>query len=340
MSRLLPAWQSFALAVSSLFLLSLFVVPVAAQVSDSHSDGNELRYDALYGTPNAYTPTGQDNLFATTPGLEQWASRSQFTANGLVPLSFNSNVGFSPSGGNNSAEFDPQAGISWTTPVPGTPLKFTANVRAEFDRFTDESGFEFDKLRVLGRLQYVDQDNDQAYSPYISYVPRWDFTPLFDNNFVTRQDVNIGFNKVFNYDANFERVAFASSTSGDTVWSFGLTSFFQERFRTPSASSFAVVMIPSVSYVISPQWNVSGGFEIERRQFEGNNLSTQRDWFFEPISTLEFVIPSSWLGSASTFVGRPALDFQVAYERNWSNLPSDNFTIWHAGAALKLGWRF
>jgi hypothetical protein len=338
MSRPLPTWQSFALAVSSLVLLS--VTPVGAQVSDSHSDGNDARYDAMYGTPNSYTPTSQDNLFATTPGLEQQASRSQFTANGLVPLSFNTNAGFLPSGGSNTAEFDPQAGISWTTPIANSPLKFTANVRAEFDRFTADSGFEFDKLRVLGRLQYVDADNDQAYSPYVSYVPRWDFTPLFDNRFALRQDVNVGFNKVFNYDANFQRVPFGSSTSTDTVWSFGLTSFFQARFRDPAPGSFAVVAIPSVSYVISPQWNVSGGFEIERRQFDGVNLFTQRDWFFEPITTLEFVLPSAWFGSAASLVGRPALDFQIAYERNWSNLPAASYTIWHAGAGAKFGWRF
>ena len=38
--------------------------------------------------------------------------------------------------------------------------------------------------------------------------------------------------------------------------------------------------------------------------------------------------------------GRPALDFQVAYERNWSNVPASNYEVWHLGGALKLGWRF
>lgn len=326
----------------SLAFLGLFIRPLFAQLNDARNDGNEARYDALLSTPNEYTPTPQDNLFATAPGLEQQAPQSQFTANGLLPITFNSNALALPSGGPSSTEISPLAGLSWTTPVANLPLKFTANLRTEFDRFPNAPDAEFDKLATSARLQYVDPDNDQAYSPYFAYAPRVDFTPTFASEFATRHDLNFGFNKTFNFDGNFSRVAFSGSSSGDTVWSFGLTTFFQRRFRDPVPGSFAGFIIPSVSYVISPQWNLSGGFELEHRAFDSVNDFSQKDWFIEPIATLEFVIPSAWFGADrnAVILGRPSLDIQADYEKNWSNLDAANFNVWNAGVTLKLGWRF
>src|SRR5262249_44520102 len=181
---------------------------LAAQGRDQHEDANAARYDMMLGTPNVYTPSPQTNLFATAPGLEQQARRSQFTISGLVPMFFNSNAEALTTGGTNSAEFSPILGVSWSTPVFDLPVRFTANVRAEVDRFTQAPSVDFDKLAVSGRLQYVDVNNDQAWSPYFSYAPRWDFAPFYQSWLATRQDVNFGINKIFNYDANFRRVAF------------------------------------------------------------------------------------------------------------------------------------
>jgi hypothetical protein len=314
----------------------------AAQVSDQREDGNAARNDALFGTPNVNTPSPQTNLFATTPGLEQQARRSQFTITGLVPLFFNSNAEALTTGGTNSAEFSPLLGISWSTPVLDLPLRFTANVRAEVDRYTQAPTVDFDKLAVSGRLQYVDPNNDQAYSPYIAYAPRWDFAPFYKSWRATRQDLNFGVNKTFNYNASFQRVAFSGDTFAETIWSFGVTAIIQRRFRDPAPGSWAAFLVPSTTYVISPQWNLSAGVDIERRAFDSSYGFSQEDWFIEPIVTLEFVFPEAWFGSASNaaIAGRPALDFQVAYEKNWSNLPAANYSAWHAGVALKLGWRF
>src|SRR5262245_4190304 len=100
--------RRFALTALSAALLAAATAPVAAQHSDAHSDGNAARYDMMFGTPNRYGTAPLDNVFATTPGLEQQARRSQFTINGLVPIFYNSNADLTPvSGpaGTNSAEF-------------------------------------------------------------------------------------------------------------------------------------------------------------------------------------------------------------------------------------------
>lgn len=39
---------------------------------------------------------------------------------------------------------------------------------------------------MSGRLQYIDPGNDQAYSPYLVYAPRFDFDPFFRERFDTR----------------------------------------------------------------------------------------------------------------------------------------------------------
>ena len=101
--------------------------------------------------------------------------------------------------------------------------------------------------------------------------------------------------------------------------------------------------IPSATYVITQQWNLSLGLEFMRRSFDSYMGSpVEEDWLLQPIATLEYVLPSAWFGSerTATMLGRPALDFQMAYERNWSTVPLFDFSAWNVGAALKLGWRF
>jgi hypothetical protein len=331
--------------------LAVVVSPAAAQHSDAHSDGDSARIDAMFGTPDRYGTTPQDNIFATTPGLEQQARRSQFTINGLLPMFYNSNANLAPANGPagiNSAEFSPILGASWSTPVFDLPLRFTANARAEVDRFTQApaqasvSVAEFDKIALSGRLQYIDSTNDQNFSPYFVYAPRFDFDPFFRERFATRQDLNLGVNKAYNFNGSFQRVAFSANTLADTVWSLGVTAFAQRRFRDPEPSSWAFFLIPSVTYVINEQWNVSLGAELTFRTFDPYLGFTENEWFLEPIATLEFVLPSAWFGSDrnATLFGRPAIDLQMAREQNWSNIAAFTYGAMHVGAALKLGWRF
>jgi hypothetical protein len=324
--------------------LAALAAPVAAQVGD-HDDANQARYDAMFGM-HGYTPVAQDNVFATTPGLEQQAPRSTFTFNVLAPISFTSNALSGPSGiptDQNSAVFRPVVGVSWATPVFDLPFRFTANVRAEVDRFTAVPSADFDKVAVSGRLQYVDATNDQEYSPYVAYAPRWAYAPFYQGWLQTRHDLSFGFNKAFNYDGNFRRVAFAANTLAETTWSFGVTAFVQRRFSDPPPGSWAFFVLPSATYVITEQWNVSLGLDFMRRGFDVmQGGPAEEDWLLQPIVTLEYVLPSAWFGSDrnAALIGRPALDFQVAYERNWSNVPLFDFSAWTAGAALKFGWRF
>ena len=79
-----------------------------------------------------------------------------------------------------------------------------------------------------------------------------------------------------------------------------------------------------------------------RRGFQSVGSFAREDVLLEPIFTLEYVMPEAWFGSArtATLLGRPALDFQVSYENNWSNLPAATYNIWRVGVVLKAGWNF
>jgi hypothetical protein len=173
-------------------------------------------------------------------------------------------------------------------------------------------------------------------------VPRLDFDPTFANNFATRQDLNLGIVKVFNFDGDFNRIPAASNSLSASVWSFGFSIGRQRRFRDPRPQSSALLVNPSAFYVISEQWNASLGMPITRRWFDTINGVSQRNLTWEPTGVVEYVIPGAWLGGADAarWLGNPAIDFLAGLERNWSNISGREYSQWRAGLVLKTGWRF
>lgn len=315
----------------------------SAQRSDAVSDGLDARIDAIYATPNQLTPSPYyENLFATTPGVDRQISSPRFSFNILVPAWFNSNPNAVNSGAVPALETSPVIQLGFATPVFDLPFRFSASASAEVDRFSYSQDADFDKLRFNARLQYVDPNNDQAYSPFVSYVPRMDFQPFFAREFTTRQDLNFGINKVFNFNRDFKRVAFSADSSADTAYSFGISVVGQRRFRTPEPQSTALIVTPSFSYIFNDMWNFSLAVPITHRWFDRTLGISEEDTTVEPIAVIEFVFPSEWFGGRemATKIGRPALDLQIAYEKNWSTVPGFSFDAWYIGPVLKLGWRF
>ena len=194
---------------------------------------------------------------------------------------------------------------------------------------------DFDKLAVSARLQHIDPTNDQAYSPYIS--TRRDGTSIPSTKAGSpRQDLNFGVNKTFHFDGDFRRVAFSGDTFAETKWAFGVTAAVQRRFRDPAPGSSGCLRPIDVvrsrrngTSAPASTWSAAPSTRVA--------ASIRRTGSSEPIVTLEFVLPASWFGSAANaaIVGRPAIDVQVAYEKNWSNLGAANYEVWHVGAALK-----
>jgi len=338
--------RQFALSTVVASLCALLPAPLFAQVADrldAQSDAEDARNDALLATPNLATPEPLSNFYSTAPGLEQQAPAPQWRFNLLAPFGYNSNPEELNHGGTQTLETSPFGNLSWAAPVAGLPLRVTASVNSESDRYFRASDADLDKFGASGRLQYVDPANDQAFSPYLAIAPRWDYLPTFSAQISARQNFNLGFNKRFNFDGSFAPVPIAGDTSASTVWSFGLTAFVQRRLREPQLSSSALFVIPSVSYAISKNWNASLAVEFLGRWFDANSAgASRRDSEAIPVGTVEYVFPASVFGSerVANMLGRPALDFQGSYQKVWSNSPGAGFDQWTASATIKMGWRF
>jgi hypothetical protein len=306
--------------------------------SDASSDAQDALRDALLAVPNRSTPVPDSNQYATAPGVEQAAPSLRLNANILAPLYFNSNAPALGSGGSSSLEGTPVVLGSVSMPAFEQHLRLSAAVSAETDRYASARA-DFDKLRINVRAQYTNPTDDQALLPFLAYVPRLDFTPTFAREFATRQDVNLGINKTFNYAADFTRVPIGGNSAADAVWSFGVSALVQHRFREPPPASNAVGVYPSASYSVSPQWGFLATVGMTQRWFDQIGGFSQRSFLLEPAGTLEYVMPDAWFGGNAALFGRPALDLQVAFERNWSNLSPFTASVWFVGFAFKFGWR-
>jgi len=316
-----------------------------AQTANSNAGlegGQDNLFDAILATPQQKTPVLPDNVFATAPGLEQPARAPQFTLNALAPALFNSNAQFLSSGGSKAFEGSPLIRFGWASQLFDTPIRISGVASFETERFVNGPGAAIDYIRPSARAQYTNPQDDQDFSPYLSYVPRLDFDPTFANNFATRQDVSFGIDKVFNFDGAFNRLPPASSSSSATVWSFGFNIGAQQRFRDPSPQSHAFFFNPSVAYVISETWNASFDMAITRRWFETIGGVSQRNLTWEPTGVVEYVIPAEWLGGSdgTRWRGNPAIDFVAGLERNWSNISGREYSQWQVGVVFKTGWRF
>jgi hypothetical protein len=117
------------------------------------------------------------------PGLEQPARIPQFTVNALAPALFNSNAQFLRSGGSNVFEGSPLIRLGWASQLFDTPIRISGAASFETERFVNGPGAAIDYIRPSARAQYTNPQDDQDFSPYLSYVPRLDFAPTFANNF-------------------------------------------------------------------------------------------------------------------------------------------------------------
>jgi len=332
----------FAAVLLSTAIRAGFAMAQTANSNAGLEGGQDNLFDAILATPQQKTPVLPDNVFATAPGLEQPARAPQFALNALAPALFNSNAQFLSSGGSKAFEGSPLIRFGWASQLFDTPIRISGVASFETERFVNGPGAAIDYIRPSARAQYTNPQDDQDFSPYLSYVPRLDFDPTFANNFATRQDVSFGIDKVFNFDGAFNRLPPASSSSSATVWSFGFNIGAQQRFRDPSPQSHAFFFNPSVAYVISETWNASFDMAITRRWFETIGGVSQRNLTWEPTGVVEYVIPAEWLGGSdgTRWRGNPAIDFVAGLERNWSNISGREYSQWQVGVVFKTGWRF
>jgi hypothetical protein len=199
--------------VAAVALLASAPTPLFAQAGqrlDAGDDAQDARTDAALAMPNSSGTAPLANLYSTSPGLEGQIPAAQFRANFLLPLGWNSNPFEVSHGGPQSWEISPFGDVSVAAPI-GPLFRFTATGFGDVDRYFSASNADLDRLGGSLRLQYVDPNNDQAFSTYVAFAPRWEFAPTFSDQISARQDINVGFNKRFNFDGSFQPVPIAAT---------------------------------------------------------------------------------------------------------------------------------
>jgi hypothetical protein len=333
---------AFAAALLALAILPRPLFAQTAERLDAQSDAQDARTDAMLAMPGLAATEPLSNLYSTAPGLEQQIPAAQARANLILPLGYNSNAEEASDGGTRTGEFSPIGNLSLAGPI-GAPFRFTATGFGDIERYFQAPDSDLDKIGGSARLQYVDPGNDQGFSPYVAFAPRWEYAPTFSDLLSARQDFNIGFNQRFNFDGSFQRAAISADSSASTMWSLGLTVFAQRRLRAPQLSSDALFVIPSLSYAMSPDLSASLAVELLGRWFERAGAGgARRNLQALPVGTVEYAIPGSFLGGERmrAILGRPALDFQLSRQKVWSTSPSASFDQWEGVVALRTGWRF
>ena len=157
----------------------------------------------------------------------------------------------------------------------------------------------------------------------------------------TRQELNVGVNKTFNYDADFRRVPSPATRRPRPV---------VVRHDGHSSSGGSAIRAVVVGLLRDPVGHLRHLRELEcQPRHRGHAprvrfLSGRRRSGLVPRADRDARIRAAErvvrLRRNAALLGRPAIDFQMAYERNWSNSPTFDYSAWHVGAALKLGWRF
>jgi hypothetical protein len=339
-------------------LLLLTALPAVGQ------DGT--RADIQQARADAAASTGRGSLVSRYAFASADAGTGPdlgLTLNGLWPIYYNSNAEAIPSGGTKTAETNPEFRLSWAKQLQQMPIKLTALVDANSDRYARSNGADGDLTYGKFRAQYITGNNDQEFEPFVNYGPKSAFTPTFEAGTTATHDFTIGFDKAFNYDYMFRRIGsnspfgISGDTSGATVWSFGFTGTLTRRLTNAGQDSIIATASPSVTYNLTnlpnanatdAQWNVSLGTNISRRWYDKSGSMTRMDWVVNPVLTIEFVPPSSWFKGVNEHdqdasrkaLGKPVIDFQLAFAQDSSNQAAHSFHQWSIGPMLKTGWKF
>jgi hypothetical protein len=280
-----------------------------------------------------------------------------------LPVYYNSNAETVSSGGTQTVETNPEFRLGWTKQLPQIPIKLSALVDANSDRYARSNGADGDVAYGKFRAQYVTGYNDQEFEPFIQYNPKSAFNPTFESATTAQHNFAIGFDKAFNYDDKFRRIGgdspigISGDTSAATVWSFGFTGTLTRRLTNAGADSTIATAAPSITYNLTnipnsnstdAQWNVSFETDVSRRWYDTMGGATRMDWIVNPILTIEFVPPGIWFKGVNEddreasrkSLGKPVIDFQVAFARDSSNQLGNSFHQWSIGPMLKTAWKF
>jgi hypothetical protein len=154
----------------------------------------------------------------------------------------------------------------------------------------------------------------------------------------TKNDLNAGFTKLFNFDANLQPLPTSARSSSSPVWSLTLNASVQRRLRTPGADSTALIGGLQVGYVPAKEWNILLDVNNTERWFNPYTVrkrtTNRRDFKTEPLLTI------AWAPAAAARFGSPVLALQVGFQQQSSTVTRASYGQWTVGPVMTANWRF
>lgn len=351
---------------TSRHLLQWIAIPLLAAVISllpptgcAQSTNNDLRLDAQQARTDALTSIGWGTSVSWAAFVEPTrageATAQNYTFYFLAPILYNSNAEGVNSGGTGSAEVTPEVRLGWASPLSGHPIKLSALLDASSDRYPGASDANGDTILGKVRAQYATGGDDQEFEPFFEYSPRLAFEPTWGKRKATTQDVTLGFDKATSFDSDWTRIKRPKMDSSRVcAWSLGFTGVVKRRFSDAAPDSWVATASPSVTWnrltddPKAAQWNASLEVDVTRKLSDSQAGMTRRDTVTNPVLTVEFLPPLGWFSGMNelerdqrrTSLGRPRVDFQLAFGNDTANIPAKGFHQWTVGPSLKTSWKF
>jgi hypothetical protein len=328
-----PAWDCFAGHAHA-------ASRTDSAARDDQSDRIADQEDAI----NAAQDAAQDQQAAGQPAP---TAPKAFNVRVSAPLYYNSNPNLVRTGGPAALEGDPEIELSWNQRLASVPLRLNVRLRADTDRYANVSAADEDEVAGSIKIAYYDVNDDQAWAPFVSFRSTGIFDPTFSPWTETRNDFSFGVDKVFNFDDGLHLLPAAARSRVSAIWSLGLSVYLQRRQRTPSPSSTAAYVVPSVAYAPNKEWTMSLFLNMRDRWWDTVASSTttttsRRDFDVEPVVTIAYNPPGALFGSLARqqLFGSPQIALQISFENRSSNIASKSWSQWAVGPVLTANWRF
>src|ERR1700722_4762317 len=212
-------------------------------------------------------------------------------------------------------------------------VRLSAKLDAGEDRYFQQITVNQDAIYATLKAEFTDGRSDLLV-PYVAYTPEVDYLPFFAHWQASLQDFYAGFSSAVGLRRG-ALVAYRDAISpGDLSLVLDISA--RQRLAEPSAfeNTFFRASVDAI-YVIKPElslWLTTTYRYRHYPDFFGDNRHDNR------LSAVARAVWSpDWLVSR---VKDAEIDFNVAWYKNYSNVPSQRYIDWEIGPSVLLAWHF
>jgi hypothetical protein len=247
----------------------------------------------------------------------------RFTFSIGAPFTYTTNALKADTGLQDDVHFSPLARLAWEKPFGD--ITVGASLTLNYDEYVRLA--DADQSLILGNIQAVLGDQSERLAPYVAYAPSFAFLNLYDDHAVTLHDFTVGLRrkKVLDKTAAGEARTLISIDLSYTRREASLAA--SEQHRPTLVLGLIGVITPTLSWVLKPQ--------LQGRFSTGGVNEGREDLNLKLLGGIEWQ-PRDSTGKVSA--GKVAVN--IVFERNESNRPGRDYSLWDIGPSISTTWKF